>query len=557
MSAIGPDDPLLDEIALNPKFRHNEGALLRALLQATDYGILLSGLDRQDILANDRMGQLFSCAPHEIVRSEPELVRRQAQARVRLPEAFEETLHRAYADPSSTFEDELVLIDDPPRTLRRFTGPVLDHAGRPLGRLWTFLDITEMKRLQAAIEAQLRARTSDFEATQDILQSMTDVCRLATENVATEDLLRTVLNRLGRLRGLRGLAILSRAPDGKSAGSIALPHGRDAADIHPCAAARALDRLLGLEPQHARPPTSVRDEDAALAELLNSKNVRAFPLQSESKVFGMLLLAFSPDSGEAAQARYRSEQLEPLADQVAQTLDTHRLQSQLRDTVRSLRAAQGRMVEVEKLHTAGTLAVSVAHDIRNILSTLQMEMDLIPGSAEPLRQQLNRFSTLTHRLLAYARPGVLELSPTSLSEVIRRVVALVRDLADVHCVQLRWNPEPVGPWVAADANQLDHLFVNLCLNAVQAMAETGGTLSIGIAVEEGWTITAIEDTGPGIASDALPRLFDAFFTTRATGFGLGLFSCKRIVEEHGGEIEIENLFSGGARSTVRLPSISP
>src|SRR5262249_53095261 len=162
-----------------------------------------------------------------------------------------------------------------------------------------------------------------------------------------------------------------------------------------------------------------------------------------------------------------------------------------------------------------TLAASVAHDIRNILTTLQMELAMQPEPvSETICAQLDRFSTLTLRLLAFSRPSVLETHPTSVKEVLRRIVSLVNGQAQISGVKIaqRW-PRNV-PLVSADASQLEHLFVNLCLNAIQAMTERGGTLTITGRLRQGWLEIQVEDTGRGIPMETLSRVFDPFFTTR-------------------------------------------
>src|SRR5262249_10239900 len=99
---------------------------------------------------------------------------------------------------------------DPPRILRRFTGPVMGRNGQPIARLWTFLDITEMKRLQAEVQAQLSARTADFEATQSVLLAMNDLCRLSMEHQSTEELQTAISSRVASLVGPENRDLLFR-----------------------------------------------------------------------------------------------------------------------------------------------------------------------------------------------------------------------------------------------------------------------------------------------------------------------------------------------------------
>src|SRR5262249_55226565 len=155
-----------------------------------------------------------------------------------------------------------------------------------------------------------------------------------------------------------------------------------------------------------------------------------------------------------------------LADQVALALETHHLHSELRAAMADLQAAQREMVDIEKLRTAGTLAASIAHDIRNILTPLQMELAEMPGpAAGAVRVQLNRFAALTHRLLAFARPGILEAAPVSVTELVARILPLIGGQAEINGVRIEVRLPPDLPPVLGDASQLEHLFVNLCLNA--------------------------------------------------------------------------------------------
>ncbi len=563
MEPLGPAPPA--QIALNPNFRDSQEALLQALLQATDYGILMSGLDRQDIVANRRMGELFAVPPQHVVESNPAQVREVVNARVADPDAFEEQSRRTYADPALSYEDEIEVRSDPPRILRRFTGPVNGRDGEPIGRLWTFLDITETKLLQAEVQAQLEARTQDYLVTAEVTRALNAICRLATENLSLPDLLTAIAERVRPLLRHECAAVLLR---GKT------PHEVEGVGCPVEGAARPMrfvvrrDRALALALEGGAldpnlPMTLYPDYHGPLARRLRCATIGVAPLRNEGEVIGALVLGTRAPS--PAIESYRAAHLRSLIDQVALTLQTHRLQTDLQAAMTSLQTTQRRLVEMEKLRTAGTLAASVAHDIRNILTTLQMEIALQPDPiAQTIRAQLDRFSTLTHRLLAYARPTILETRPTSVADVLRRILPLVEGQAHIANVAIRLEFPDDAPPVAADASQLEHLFVNLCLNAIQAMTEqtarprdrtTPNTLTLAIDPGPDWLGVRVQDTGGGIAPDILTHIFDPFFTTRGTGMGLGLFSCKRTVEDHGGQIAAANLPQGGAVFTVLLPTL--
>jgi signal transduction histidine kinase len=548
-----------EDIALHPRFRENESALLHALLQATDYGVLVSGLDRQDILANTRLGELFDLAPHDIVHTAPKVVRALALRRVRDPQAFDRFLEQMYADPMMTNEDEVELNCDPARTLRRFTGPVLDLEGQPIGRLWTFLDITETKRLQAEVQAQLAARTQDYITTAEVLKTMNALCRVAVHSTTAEALLTAIVERVRLLVGLDCAAVLLLSRDGTELHGIGCPVHRPPESLHlPRKRDTALAQAINRDRMPGETPfTLYADHNGPISRRLRCRTIRVAPLCSEDSVIGVLVLGTrEPGSAHTILDHYHGAHLSALVDQIALTLQTHRLQSELHAALETLKTAQHRMVEMEKLRTAGTLAASVAHDIRNILTAMQMELAAQPESvSESLGAQLNRFSALTHRLLAFSRPNVLETYPTSVAAVIRRMVSLVAGQAEINGVEIVVKVPARIPLVAADASQLEHLFINLCLNAIQAMTEQGGTLTLRARKRTQWLDISVEDTGCGIPPEQIARLFDPFFTTRANGLGLGLFSCKRIVEAHGGQLTVKSSPGKGTCFTVLLPTL--
>jgi signal transduction histidine kinase len=512
---------LEDDIALNPHVRERERALLRALLQATDYGILVSDLARQDILANRRLGELFTVNPQTVVETDPRSVRELVRNRLEEPDAFDRRLQEIYSDAELTVQDELELTGERRQVLRRFTAPVRDHSGHPVGRLWTFLDITETRRLEQQVQAQLAARTADFEITARLMQAMNTIGRLAQTRTPPGALLREIAGIVGSALEVTHGAVLLREED-RLAGM-----------------AWACGTFVPVRAPVEDPALSPPLLDALL-EVGVDPNV-AFPLESGAGTQGLVVLAFPGEVTREWRSRFGA-----VADQIAMTLETARLDAELR-------AAERRMVEIEKLRTAGALATSVAHDIRNIITPLLVELSgATDPASEAVRVQLSRFSALTHRLLSFGRPEVLDIRATCLREVLAGVTELVAAQVEVHEIRLAWDL-PELPRVAADPGQLQHLFVNLCLNAVQAMAERGGTLRFCGRSGADYVEIDVQDEGRGIDPAHGEKLFDPFFTTRSNGFGLGLFSCRRIVEEHGGALTVRSEPGRGSTFTVRLP----
>ncbi len=261
---------------------------------------------------------------------------------------------------------------------------------------------------------------------------------------------------------------------------------------------------------------------------------------------------------QAAQLKEQSRQLVAALKSVTGRLDK---------AENTLSLTQQQLFETEKLSAVGLLAASVAHDIRNLLTPLSIEVSLADQddpalraeSLQAMRRQIDGLALLTHRLLALAKPELIEREPTDLAELVSQILRLVRPQAVLENVAIVCTASPRLPIVSADPVQMEQVLVNLILNAVQAMRPTGGTLSVMLApykMDGGRRGARVQigDTGPGISPANKKRLFDPFFTTRPDGAGLGLFSCRRIAEAHGGAITVRSR-PGATRFTLTLPGM--
>jgi signal transduction histidine kinase len=249
---------------------HHSEALVQALLQATDYGVLVTDLQGNDILCNPRFGTLFGVDAAAIPTMPREQVRQLALDCVRDPQAFIALVEHAYAQPMMEFQDEIALKRPHESVLRRHSAPILDSRGAVIGRLWTFLDVTETRRLQSEVA------------------------------------------------------------------------------------------------QYAR-----------------------------------------------------------------------RLEDRLEQQARELRAAQESLLEAAQMRAVGTLAMGIAHDLRNILTTLRLEMAIAEDSYPSLvGSQLDRLYALTHSLLALSEETQPHTGAVDLSEIVDFVFRLVRGQAEVDGVRL-------------------------------------------------------------------------------------------------------------------------
>jgi len=223
------------------------------------------------------------------------------------------------------------------------------------------------------------------------------------------------------------------------------------------------------------------------------------------------------------------------------------------------------VVQSERLAAMGAMIGGVAHELNNPLTSILGVSELLQDcqtsdsarkQVAMLYQQAKRAAEIVHNLTYFARPPAPGKSKVNLGEIVERTLNL-------HAYSLRKNNitvdflrEPGLPYVEADPHQLMQVFLNLVLNAEQAIREARdrGTLRIRL-VSNGEAVSAIfQDDGPGIPADILPSIFDPFYTTKrpGRGTGLGLSICKSVLKEHNGTVEAANAPGGGAVVTVTL-----
>lgn len=265
-----------------------------------------------------------------------------------------------------------------------------------------------------------------------------------------------------------------------------------------------------------------------------------------------------------------------LEAQVAErTAELERRAAELETTLAELREAQDRLVRSERLAAIGELSASVAHELRNPLSVIHAATYYIKHNLhqadtdEKVRKNLERIEKkiaasdkIIHDLLDFARARPPGLRPADVNKVVRAAMAGVSLPENVVVVTRLADGLPS---LALDAHQLERAFLNLLTNAAQAMdvpprfdeapasVPKEDRLTVRTWEEEGAVLVSIGDTGVGILSEDLERIFEPLFTTRRRGTGLGLAICRRIVEAHGGSIAVESQVGEGSTFTVRLP----
>lgn len=291
----------------------------------------------------------------------------------------------------------------------------------------------------------------------------------------------------------------------------------------------------------------------------------AVPLRMRSRMVGTLLAGFQQPRPVSA---LELETLQAMGAHFAAATESRRLLEErarlyedLKRSYAELERAQQQLVARERLAALGELSAVVAHEVRNplgaIFNSLATLRHVVAPPAQPLvgvlEEEANRLNRIVEDLLGFARPTAPALSPVELPRVVEECVQVAvagRPGVRVECSQQGQVPE-----VWADELLVRRAFLNLALNAVQAMPQ-GGLLRTHVRHTPGppeGVEVHFTDTGPGIAPKLRARVFEPFFTTRATGTGLGLALVQRIVCAHTGRVELDCPPSGGTTFRVWLP----
>jgi two-component system NtrC family sensor kinase len=250
------------------------------------------------------------------------------------------------------------------------------------------------------------------------------------------------------------------------------------------------------------------------------------------------------------------------------------LERQVEERTAALRSAQAQLVRSEKLSSLGRLAASIAHEINNPLAGIltfakllirTMDQGLPHDEAarktvirnlQLVQRETERCSTIVGNLLDFARERPMAVKAVDVNVVLEEVVSLLANRIQLQGVTLAKSLDRVPP-VKGDFGQLRQAFVNIALNACEAMPN-GGALSIATRAVDGDSAVMVEmsDTGCGIPKETLDHIFDPFFTTKEKGTGLGLSVVYGIVQRHGGDVRVESEPGKGTRFKARFPAAS-
>jgi two-component system cell cycle sensor histidine kinase/response regulator CckA len=221
------------------------------------------------------------------------------------------------------------------------------------------------------------------------------------------------------------------------------------------------------------------------------------------------------------------------------------------------------VLHTERLAAMGRLAAALAHEINNPLHAIGNGLELVldfPLEAGEQREylqaalrEIERLQALTGRVLDFARPPQLERRPIDAAEIVHHALALSSKQLQHNQIAIELNLPGGLPQVMASRDHLTQVFLNLIINAIEAMPQ-GGTLSISACSRDDHVELSFADTGAGIPPESLAMIFEPFYTTKEDGTGLGLAVSHNIIREHGGSITVRNT-SGGAEFTLSLPAV--
>jgi signal transduction histidine kinase len=250
--------------------------------------------------------------------------------------------------------------------------------------------------------------------------------------------------------------------------------------------------------------------------------------------------------------------------------------NQMAERLRDARELQKRLNEAEKSSLLGHFASTIAHEVRNSLNFLNLSIDQIrakrwltdepPGrelrsSLTNMKDEITRLNRLVNDFLVVGRQTPPQVAPCDLKAIVEQAVSLVEKQANAQDISIANSLPADLPVLQADAGQLKTCFLNVLTNSVQAMPN-GGSIFIEAKKMPGgnggpWLQLRFRDTGPGIREHDREKVFAPYFSTKATGFGLGLAITRKIVEDHGGRVFVLQQNGPGAEMVLELPLSGP
>jgi signal transduction histidine kinase len=309
-----------------------------------------------------------------------------------------------------------------------------------------------------------------------------------------------------------------------------------------------------------------------IKEKFNLHSLVAIPLLVKEKALGAIAADFiEPDKNitkEALESVMAFAQQAGLAIYNAfmyQELKTfsRQMEEKIQKTTADLKKTEAQLIRSEKLAALGQLAAGIAHEIRNPLTSINilihsMTENLPSGDSHKedlkvIEEEIHRMNEILDQFLQFAKPATPLLEKADVSSIFEETLQLLRPQIEKQLIVVEKEFQPL-PIILMDREQMKQVFLNLLLNAIQAMPGGGHLTLRGQNLEDGqWIHISIQDSGIGISSENINKLFDPFFSTKEGGIGLGLSITHRIIDQHHGKIEVESAPGKGTLFTIWLP----
>lgn len=225
-------------------------------------------------------------------------------------------------------------------------------------------------------------------------------------------------------------------------------------------------------------------------------------------------------------------------------------------------ATEQQLIRAERLAAIGELAASLAHEIKNPLTGISSAIQVISTDMTPddprrevvreILHQINRLDATIKALLAYARPHPLKVTTCQIRTIIDHVMNLLAQETDARQATVSMHTDDDLPCIQADPNQYEQVMLNILLNALQSR-DYHAQVQVRLAAADDHLLLTVTDNGCGMTSGQIERAFEPFYTQKSRGTGLGLPICKKIIDAHGGDIQLDSTPDEGTTVTWRIP----
>jgi signal transduction histidine kinase/DNA-binding response OmpR family regulator len=417
------------------------------------------------------------------------------------------------------------------------------------------------QELMARVGVVLRIRRTEqmLRRRNQELAALDDINRMVSSSLDLDEVLASALEGLGRLIETDALALVLNDEESQ-AWVVRTARAQSEVWLEGRVVPAGDDVLRGVVSDD-RSMLLREVRDGFWNEALNSASldILCVPLMKGSERIGALVVL--------KQAEELDEESIPLVEHLAATVSVAvqnaRLFQDLESFAEEVERSQNQLIQAEKMAAVGRLAASLAHEINNPLQAIQnsLHLALHQGLEEEKRrqflemaqQEVTRLVQIVRRMLDFYRPSSA-MQPLDVNRPVEDALAIAGKRLQQARIEVVSRLSPNLPPTRGAPNQLTQVFLNVIINALEAMPD-GGTLWVGTAyhAERRQIVVAFRDSGPGIALEMREHMFEPFHTSKSTGTGLGLAISYGIVERHGGMIEVESPPGSGTTFIVRLP----